>query len=49
MHRDRFTFRCLAQLIESVGALSEMFILSRSDKITVFPGFRPSSGIPKRM
>jgi len=54
MYRNRFTFRCLAQLIELVRALNEMSILSRLmmlhlDKITVLAGFRPSSGIPKRM
>ena len=54
MYRSRFTFRCLAQLIELVCALNETAILSRLmmlylDKITVLAGFRPSFGIPKRI
>ena len=44
MYRNRFTFRCLAQVNESTCALNEMSILSRLmtlhlDKTTVLPDF----------
>jgi hypothetical protein len=34
MYYNRYTFRCLAQLIEFVCAFNEMPILSRSDDVT---------------
>jgi hypothetical protein len=35
MYHNRYTFRCLAQLIEFVCALNEMSVLSRSDDVTL--------------